>query len=194
MPMTMPPYQKVNDIFSLSENLPSAAEAHGLISGFICAGNKLDGKSWLDPMLGFAAKIDKDLLIAYKTILLELYEISSIKLQSFEFDFELLIPDDDEPLQDRAAALSEWCQGFITALDRMGISATEMVSADAKEALDHILEISKLDYEMIEVSEQDEQAYTEVTEYVRMAVLMVYSEIAVEQEKSDSGSSKRQLH
>lgn len=194
MPMTMPHYQKVNDVFSLSDSLPSPAEAHGLICGFICAGNKLDGKSWLVPMLGFLKKLDNDLLEAYKTILLELYEISSIKLQSFEFDFELLIPDDDEPLQVRATALSYWCQGFIVGLNRMGISEAEMITADAKEALNHIIEISKLDYEMIDVNEQDELAYAEVMEYVRMAVLMIYSEIAVEQEKQGGNLGGRQLH
>lgn len=193
MPMTMPHYQKVNDIFKLSEGLPSPAEAHGLICGFICAGNKLDGKSWLDPMLAFLPK-NIDLLTAYRTILLELYELSSIKLQSFEFDFELLIPDDDEPLQSRAEALSHWCQGFIIALNRMGISEADMVTVDAKEALNHIFEISNLDHAMIEVTEQDEQAYAEVVEYVRMAVLVVYSEIAVEQEKGGSHLGGRLLH
>ncbi len=192
--MTMPHYQKVNNLFSLSDHLPSAAEAHGLICGFICAGNRLDGKSWLDPILGAAQGVAKELIENCKLILLELYEISSIKLQSFEFDFELLLPEDEESLQYRAEALSHWCQGFIIALNRAGVTEVEMRTQDAKDALTHILEISKLNYETIDISEKDEQAYTEVMEYVRMAVLMVYAEIAVEQEMRGSTSGGRQFH
>lgn len=192
--MTMPNYQKVNNIFSTVNQMPSAAEAHGMICGFICAGNKLDGKSWLDPILGRAQNIEKELLASCKLILLELYEISSIKLQSFEFDFELLLPDDEESLQYRAEALSHWCQGFIIALNRIGITEAEMQTQDAKEAISHIFEISKLNYDSIDISENDEEAYAEVMEYVRMAVLMVYSEIAVEQEKGGNSSGGRQFH
>lgn len=191
--MTMPHYQKVNAIFNSADHLPSAAEAHGLICGFICAGNKMDGRSWLDPILGSAQNEDKEILASCKLILLELYEISCIKLQSFDFDFELLLPDDEQSLQCRAEALSHWCQGFIIAINRAGINEADMRTQDAKEALKHIFEISKLNYDTIDVTEKDEQAYAEVMEYVRMAVLMVYSEIAVEQETGGK-SSQKQFH
>lgn len=192
--MPMPYYPKVNELFNLTEALPSAAEAHGMICGFICAGSACDGKSWLDPILGSLKGVDKELAESYKAILLELYELSSIKLQSFEFDFELFLPDDDAPLQVRAEALSDWCQGFMVALNRAGISEDQIATQDAKEALQHMMEISQLDYEVIDVSEKDEEAYVEVMEYVRMAVLMIYSDIAFEQEKRGAGSSGRQFH
>lgn len=192
--MSLPDYEDVNAALSTSDSLPSAAEAHGLICGFICAGNKMDGKSWLEPILGHVQTNNEELLKHYKQILLQIYEISSLKLQSFEFDFELLIPDDDAELHYRAEALSHWCQGFLIALNRAGIDFKDMPASEAKEAIQHISEISQLDYDAIEVNEKDEMAYAEVTEYVRMAVLMVYAEWVTDQGSLGSGSSNRQLH
>ena len=36
-----------------------------------------------------------------------------MRLRGDEMEFELLLPDDDAPLEQRATALSQWCQGFL---------------------------------------------------------------------------------
>jgi len=193
--MSLPDYEQVNAALSISDNLPSAAEVHGLICGFICAGKKMDGKSWLEPILGHLQTQNKDVVRHYKQLLLQIYEISNLKLQSFEFDFELLIPDDDTDLHYRAEALSHWCQGFLIAMHRAGIDFKQMPASEAKEAIQNISEISQLDYDTIgEVTEKDEMAYAEVMEYVRMAVLMVYSEFVTEQGNLGLRSGSKQLH
>lgn len=187
-------YQKVNEIFQNCDQLLTPAEAHGMICGFICAGHQMDGRSWLDLILGPVKDVDKNLVSGFKTILLELYQVSSETLQNMEFDFQLFLPPDEEPLQERAEALGYWCQGFLLAMNNVGVNEDDLTSHDGKEALNHILEISQLDYEMIEISEKDEEAYFEVMEYVRVAVLMIYSDIALQQEQGAQGNSGRHLH
>jgi len=189
-----PSYNKVHSALQQAHANISAAEAHGMLCGFICAGKEMDGKSWIDPILGDQT-ISDEILAENRALLLKLYELSSIKLQQMEFDFSLLLPDDDEPLYVRAEALSHWCLGFVIALNRSGINIQAAISVEVQDALRHMLEISKLDYNIIDVTEEDERAYFEVMEYVRMAVLMVYTEIASEQGTSSPGSpDENRLH
>lgn len=189
-----PTYDELNHALQHTEASIDAGEAHGILCGFICAGQEMDGRSWIEPILGNASGSDEVLGYA-KKLLLKLYEISSIKLQQIEFDFSLLLPDDDEPLTVRMEALSHWCQGFIIALDRSGINARASISGEVQEALDHMLEISKIDYEITEPTEENERDYFEVVEYLRMTILMVHTDIASEQGGSgESGSSKGRLH
>ena len=54
----------------------------------------------------------------------------------------LLLPTDDAPLADRAAALGQWCQGF---LHGFGVNAGGLeLSTDAKEVLQEISEGERL--------------------------------------------------
>jgi len=190
-----PGYAEVGYALQQASASTSAAEAHGILCGFICAGKEMDGKSWIEPILG-SQTVSNEVLDENRALLLKLYEISSIKLQMFELNFSLLLPDDSEALQIRAEALSHWCQGFIIALNRSGINLRTAVSDEVRDALKQMLEISKLDYDIIAVNEEDERAYFEVVEYVRMAVLMVYTEIASEQGTLGDGGSvgRNRLH
>lgn len=192
--MNVSNYLKYNELFNEANNVPSVAEVHGLICGFICAGSITDGKSWLEPIISHLGSKDIELLNTYKKLLLEIHETTSLKLQEFSFDFELLIPNDDAPLQERAEALSYWCQGFIVALNRAGINYKKMPPSETKEAIHHIIEISKLDYKMIDVTESDELAYNEVMEYVRMAVILVYAELAAGKGQSDVDGQSSRFH
>jgi yecA family protein len=186
---SLPTYDELKVTFDQAEI--NVAESHGMVCGYICAGSIMNGKSWLDAILGHS-QLSKELLNESRTLLLELYQASAYQLQSEAFDFQLLLPDDEEPLPMRAEALSNWCLGFITALKSAGINI-ETITPEAKEAGQNLLGISQLDYENIEVSEADEKAYTEVLEYVRVAVLMMYMEIHHNQGEKEAREGKN-LH
>ncbi len=182
-------YKSLDEAFNYDDTSICLAEIHGLVCGFICAGSRVDGKSWLEPILSTFSKQPERLQIQ-KKILLDLYRIASEKLQSFEFDFELMLPEDDMSLSARAEALCLWCQGFIIALNRCGIEAKTIDEPQSKEAVEHIIEISRLDYDAVSISEQDEAAFNEVAEYVRMAVLLVHSELCLNYTDAETDGSK----
>jgi uncharacterized protein len=186
--MTLPSYKKVAQALKQLNSQAEPSETHGLICGFISAGTKMDGKSWIEAILGRQAGDDEKSRKS-REVILALYQASFEKLQSFEFDFEVLLPSDSESLSKRAEALSYWCQGYITGLDLAGIDLKANVSDDCTEALQHLLEISKLDYEFTDVNEADEMAFVEVSEYVRMATILIHNVIASHQSSASGAVS-----
>ncbi len=182
---TLPSYTEVELALLRTKAAIDAGEVHGLLCGFICAGKDIDGRSWLDSVLGHLDMDDAGAKEC-RALLIELYAVSDQKLKDMAFDFQLLLPDDEQPLSKRAAALGEWCQGFMAGLGLAGLEAGSVQSEDCQDALYHFSEISRLDYETLEIAEDDERSYVEVVEYVRMAVLMIYTELA--------DNCKRNLH
>ncbi|MGE3919803.1 MAG: UPF0149 family protein [Gammaproteobacteria bacterium] len=173
-------YDEISVLLKEIDPSASPSETHGLITAFISADVHLDAQFCLDHIFkGKKSKKNRDFL-------LEIYKTTFQKLNSPDFDFELLVPDDEQPLNERAQALSEWCEGYLTGLNLVGIKSDSITSEDGREALQNMLEIAKLDYDRIETTESDESAYAEVYEYVRMAAILIHTEIAESRGKSSN--------
>jgi uncharacterized protein YgfB (UPF0149 family) len=110
-------------------------------------------------------------------MLQQLYEDTLVRLNSPELDFELLLPDDDEPLPLRAESLGHWCSGFLSGLGIGGLSDLDRVSEDLRELLDDLTHIARVEFELGESGEEENFALEEVLEYVRVAVLYAYEEL-----------------
>ncbi|MBS0358054.1 MAG: YecA family protein [Proteobacteria bacterium] len=175
----MPTYQEVTSALSGVSDV-SASYSHGLLCGFICAESRSPGGSWIESLLGIVDSKDKKAENA-KKILIELYHASFQQIHEMAFDFNLLLPDDDDSLSLRAEELGAWCEGFMVGLGLGGLTIQDGASKETRDALFHFSEISKIDYENLTISETDEKAYTEVVEYTRLAVLSVYYELAKQQ-------------
>jgi len=182
--MRLPEFGEVALQLEQAEAFISPAEAHGLLSGCVCAGSRISGKSLLEPILGF----DTAHAASGRAVLMALYHISSQQLYEADFTFQLLLPLDNAPLADRAKALMEWCQGFISGLGWAGIDAEQCQSEDIQSALFHISEIGKMDINSLITNEDDEKAFLEVTEYVRLAVMSIYMEFASSQGRGQASS------
>ncbi|MDH5179268.1 MAG: UPF0149 family protein [Gammaproteobacteria bacterium] len=157
-----------------------AAELHGQMIGLLCARQTLTAQQWLDeavPELA-AARETGDALAAESAVILgDLFQQSQACLDEREFAFELLLPADEFPLTQRIGALGEWCQGFLLGLSMGGIKDFEHLPGEVPELLNDMVEISRADsYELADESE-DESAYVELMEYVRLGVMMVWEEI-----------------
>lgn len=188
--MRLPEFGEVALQLQQAESLISPAEAHGLLSGCVCAGSRISGKSLLEPILGqgaFQAASGREILMA-------LYHISSQQLYEADFTFQLLLPIDDVPLLERARALKEWCQGFISGLGWAGVDSEQCQSEDVQNALLHICEIAKLDVHNIIADDEDEKAFLEVCEYVRLAVMSIYMEFANNQDSQQGSTERGYLH
>jgi yecA family protein len=177
-------------------NLPlTAAEIHGYLCGYICIGKEVHDISWLKDFLGEGivdkAIQDQQLAKQANVLMLSLYHAYYEQLKGLQFEFQLLLPDDEQPLRLRAETLGQWCQSFLTSLRMLDPKLKKSLSPDCQDALEHIQEIAKLDYAALETNEEDEKAFFEVSEYVRMAVLTLYSEL---QRGQLGNESSEQLH
>jgi len=154
----------------------SASEAHGMVSGTICAAGKTSSGLWLEYLLGedntlsAAANDCGDLLSSLQSELLRQFNDDA-------FGYELFLPPDDVSLSLRTEALSQWCAGFLYGLALGGFRDDVDVPDNVAEVMKDLYEISRARFVYDKTVEADEVAYTEIVEYVRMSGLLVYEEL-----------------
>lgn len=167
-------YRDVHDLVVNCFESDSAAEAHGLLSGMLCMDAGVSRDDWLDSLSGSAEGEPNALLAEPETVLIhDVFEATRRELDDFDFSFEPLLPNDEAPLNERAVALSEWCQGFLTGLGYKDKGSNW--PGECTEILNDFVEISRLDPDAS--GETDEAAYAELTEYVRVGVQVISSEL-----------------
>ena len=164
-------YSHINAILAKYATGFGAAEAHGMATGLLCANSKLDSNHWLKELLEAHSDIDDE----QRGLLCRLFEETRQLLTSNDdFEFDLLLPDDETPLTEKVIALKNWCQGFLFGIGSM--SKQSSYSRDAHDILKDIAEFTKLDTNT-EDNEEDEVALMELTEYLRSAVLLLRDEL-----------------
>ncbi len=172
--MHLPSYKIfLEDISELALHI-SASELHGIMCGYLCADHASKGEAFLWTLL--SNKMDKS---ARKIagVLFNVYSISQQQIDHFDFEFQLLLPPEQQSLVERAQAFSEWCKGFVQGIRMAGVSIENLKDEECQEALQHVSEFAKLDYHALSVGEDDEKALMEVSEYTRMAVLRIHGDI-----------------
>lgn len=151
----------------------SAAELHGSLTGCLCAGAELTPRNWLAFALTDA---ELDGLIEPESVLALMYQTLSAQLagEVIDFGFDLLLPSDERPVAERGPALIDWCRGF---LGGFGVvpAPGQPLSDEAEEALQDLAKIAGSDLDYNE-SEADEEALSDVREYIRIAAVLLYSE------------------
>ncbi|RLK48200.1 hypothetical protein DFR31_2077 [Alkalispirillum mobile] len=147
------------------------AEAHGVLCGMSALPDGADKARWIAQVLDGtqpSGEAAKEVLM----LLAGLYDEVQEQLEDKNLGFDLLLPDDGEALQVRADALSNWCQGFLYGLGVAGLPEIGDLPKDIREVLTDLGEISRVELDP-EASEDNESAYTELVEYVRVAALLV---------------------
>lgn len=98
-------------------------------------------------------------------------------LRGDAMEFEPFLPDDDVPLEQRTAALSQWCQGFLYGFGSVRAIQAEELPASIDEILRDLANISRAEADVGEAGEEQEQAYSDVVEYLRAGVQLVHDEL-----------------
>lgn len=162
-------YQIVDDFIKHSDAELSAAEAHGMATGMLCVDGRVSCHNWLTELFGNELPvIDEE-----HSVIVELFKQTAILLENSNFEFDLFLPDEDCSLLDRVEALKFWCQGFL-----FGVGYAQSSGewpGDVGEVLKDVVEFTKLDIDVH--SEEDENHFMEICEYLRAAVALVYSEL-----------------
>jgi hypothetical protein len=163
-------YNACNAIIVQSDAELSAAEAHGMATGMLCVNEQTESTTWLVELLHNSSSV----LDENKNLLVRLFEETRRLLASDEFEFDLLLPEDDASLVDRVEALKSWCRGFL-----FGVGSTTASSSnwpqDVREIMKDITEFTRLDASA--EGEEDERAFVEITEYLRSAVILLRDEL-----------------
>lgn len=152
----------------------SPAECQGGLAGLLCATDTINSEQWAQELLTQRPSPPEAGEIA---ALRQLYEATLDQLEDAEYGFTLLLPGEERPLHERAEALSEWCQGFLWGLGLGGMQDQAKLPGDVNEVMQDMAEISRLSFATAADNNEDEAAYAEIVEYVRMAVLLIFEEL-----------------
>lgn len=177
-----PEISELDELLYRIDATMAAAESHGALCGMLCARGTIELSEWVDHVIG-EQEPGSELLHSVVHKLSELHQSTLEMMNDVTGSFKLLLMDDEEPLPDRVEALATWCQGFIYGLGVGGIKEDSELPEDAAELLRDMIEISRaghdVDDEDIEAADdnEDEVAYMEVEEYVRMGVRYIFEEL-----------------
>lgn len=174
--VSRPDYSSLASALAKADAELAASESHGVLCGMICAAGKVELGAWLEQVF---EELDMNNLLIQEASqqLVGLFEDTRNQLNDAVADFQLLLPDDNEPLVERAEALAIWCLGFTYGLAVGGLKKDQALPEDTAEIMHDLVEIARVSHEDDDENETDEDAYMQLCEYVRMGVLLINEEL-----------------
>lgn len=168
-------YDEFERVLKDARAVPNPAEAHGTLAGALCSSKDYGLLEWLHEILPDDASDEAALR---SSVLQNVYDAMVRSLAGADADFAPLLPDDDAPLPERADALSSWCQGFLYGLGSGTTPDPAKVSSEAGEIIRDFTEITHVGVDAGDENEENENAFAEVVEFVRVGVQLLFVELA----------------
>jgi len=169
----LPSFEKISQALEGAELFTNAAETHGVLSGFVCGGIKLDDKSW-QPLFNDVVNEGMALPQELKKLISDIYANVIKQCADDSLGFNLLLPDDEKPLDERAEAMAQWAQGFLVGFG-MVQQALNQASEDVQEVIRDIRDISQLSLDFEQEDEESEIAFAEIVEYLRVSAMLCFN-------------------
>ena len=191
MSQPLPDYDQVNDALQGVPCEFDAAEFHGQLCGLLCTCDRLQLHDWL--MVSLPESDPASLSPASHELFQVLLDHGQAALSSEDFGFQLLLPDDTAGLAARLEALANWCQGFLFGISHAGVTDIQALPGELPEIVEDFLNISRAEDFELENEEEDEAAYMELVEYVRVGVQLFREELRSQSENT-TASPDTQLH
>lgn len=182
-------YAELQRLMADCRALTEPAEAHGSLAGALCASEGYGLTDWLAEILPEDAAQGPA-----PGWLRQLYDETRSALGGAQMQFDLLMPDDDEPIELRAAALTSWCNGFVYGLGTGGAADPERLPGDAGEIVRDLAEITRAGVDEREGEEANEAALAELVEFVRVGVQVVFEELGELRAPVESRPEPRRIH
>ncbi len=172
------------DFFTLNELLlnigavHSPAELQGLLCGRVSGGDVPPRDAWVADAQTFLDIEHVALAPDHIELLQALYSDTRALMDDVNFSFSPLLPTDDATIARRTQELGAWCQGFLHGLGVSGLSGEAKLSPDAADALRDLAQISQASLEDDDNLDENEVYWLELVEYVKVAVLTIYTELS----------------
>ena len=165
-------YVQVQEALSEAHSLTDAAEAHGTLTGCLCATVGYRFEDWLAEILpdGTAPPHAAEPLR-------NLFADTANALEEAQMEFTPLLPDDEDPLDARAEALGSWARGFLYGLGTSSLTDAALMPGAVGEVVRDMTEITRVAADAAG-GESDEDAYAELVEFIRAGVQLLFDELA----------------
>lgn len=177
-------YSKLENTLGKLDAQLTVAETHGLLTGMLSLAQPIKDDVWREALI---ENLDCNTPTKGQwNVLLDLSNEIKDQLNATDFEFNVLLPKDNEPLAERLDALGYWCRGYLSGLGLVGVTQEQLSKDVTKELVQDLSQIAHISVETDD-SDEDEHNYMELVEYVRVAVQNIQIEL-----QTNSGS--KQLH
>jgi uncharacterized protein YgfB (UPF0149 family) len=166
-------YADIQELLTAERSLTDAAEAHGTLAGSLCTASVYRLEDWLLEILP-EGKAQADNATALRALFTGTFEALTGQM----LEFEPLLPTDEQPIQERTAALAQWCVGFLYGLGSNAVPDAGGLPGELGEVIRDFTEISRVEVDREDSEESNESAYAELIEFVRVGVQLVFDELA----------------
>lgn len=160
----------------------NAAQAHGLMTARLAILGAGADTGIVAPLFDGAVPGEAERSAAEALLAAELNATRRALAERLS-EFSPLLPDDGDPAERRTAAIAHWSEGFLHGLvasgERQSAVLRERLAAEpVADIIKDMLELTRATADEGEWQEEEEQAYAEVVEYLRVAAQLVYEELA----------------
>ena len=181
-------FERWANVFTAHKAFSHPSELHGALCGRLAAGSRIEELDWLAMVcehMGLpqsAAEESGDLA----PFMNKAYDQALGLLKSADMSFHPLLPDDDYAIEQRLEALVAWVRGFLEGMALAAGEALGQAPDEIRDLIEDMVAISQLSDEE-EAGDESEQQLLEITEYVRLGALAVFTEFnAPEKPASES--------
>lgn len=179
-------YDRLQATLELAGMELRASEVHGMVCGELCRAARLGWDAGFSSLLGLPdaeSGAGRAVLETADSLIEE-----SRRALDGGMSFALLLPDGDDPIEERTEALADWARGFSVALLRGDDLTLKDLPDNSAEVVKDLIKISEA--QPAEQSEENERALTEIEEYMRVGIQLVYEEL----HPDESDPSQQELH
>src|SRR5882672_43196 len=166
-------FDEFERVLSDAGSYTAAGEAHGSLCGALAAMANYRLEDWIGELLPGGRETAESSADVFALVFTE----TSRSLAGLAMGFEPLLPDDDAPLSGRASSLGGWCQGFLYGIGAGKLASVEELPGELPEIIRDFTEISRAAVDEKDSLETNEQAYTELVEFVRVSAQLVFDEL-----------------
>ncbi len=166
-------YEQLGVVLELAQLDVTASEVHGIVAGAIVnhlkTGKTPDLLKLIEPTADAAQGRFSNLL----TLVYEVYRQTSDHLFDDSTQFDILLPDDDEPIEFRADELASWCKGYVLGLLHNDAFSIDQLPSNSPEIVRDFIDISEAAGGLDDEEEED-WALTELHEYVKVGAQLIF--------------------
>lgn len=193
-------FDQISEVIEPYAELESPSFIHGMLIGLVCVDNDIQEAVWIKKLIE-EAQI-KSVKEAFLKNLHELYLETDKGLNGSGFELKLCLPDDKESIALRASMIGHLCEGVLYGIGLAG-GLNEMeskLSEEVREIVNDLGEIARIDVTDLNSDEIDpeqiENDLTQLTEFIKVGVLMLNEELnptqappIMEAEENDNSST-----
>ncbi len=151
-------------------------ELHGALTGYLSAGSGLNRNNWLRAIA--QDEIADELQNSSDHAAFgNLYDDTRAAMNDEDLSFSPFLPDTEQPIDTRSEALVNWCRGYLGGLGLTGVDPASYLNDEAQDALNDLAKIAATTVSEVEPTNEAEEDFFELFEYVRISVIMIADDL-----------------